>query len=188
MTKPNKTQRELIRKLALENGFKLKGDDLHEYVYEFGQALIDAVTQPWQPPETAPKDQVFIGNFGLPWPLVAQWSGVDGKFVIAQAAVGMFEGVYNDTYFENEWLPVNELQAWMPMPGLSDDVVQPSSGPKTLTHQQKQKILDHVNKIITDGGAVYHRTIIDLTEWALLSENGFTELTWAEWVRQDRHQ
>ena len=183
MTKPNSTNLALIRKLALENGFKIKGDDLHECVYEFGQALIEAVTQPWQPPETAPKDQVFIGDFGMPWPLVAQWSGVDGKFVIAQAAVDMFEGVYSDTYFENEWLPVNELQAWMPMPGLSNDVVQPTRTPKTLTPHQKQQIIDHVNKIIKQGGVVHHREIIDVTEWALLSENGFTDKTYAEWKK-----
>ena len=72
---------------------------------------------PWQPPATAPRDMtVFLGDFGLPWPRLAAWNPVQEKFVVADPQIDQYEGLWRDSYFENDYLPAEELRGWMPLP------------------------------------------------------------------------
>lgn len=80
------------------------------------------VSEGWQPAETAPKEEPFIGDFGHTIPLVALWSGAENKFVAALPEVDVFKGELNDTYFENTWLEAGELNRWMPLPDFGDEV------------------------------------------------------------------
>jgi len=68
--------------------------------------------------ETAPKDgSPFIGFFeGYPLPTMACWNEPSGKWVISAYQVEPVEGVWNDFYFENEWLDFESLKWWMELP------------------------------------------------------------------------
>jgi len=90
-------------------------------VSRYDKGLIDEIERlekltTWQSAETAPKDQTIIADMGLPWPVEATWCGADSRWVYANVQVGLFHGVYNDFYFENEQGEENELRSWMPMP------------------------------------------------------------------------
>lgn len=58
---------------------------------------------PWQPIATAPKDKPILLDVGFPWPLVGIWNEPSGKWVCADLQMGLYEGQYNDTYFENDY-------------------------------------------------------------------------------------
>lgn len=69
------------------------------------------------PPDTAPRDMtVFLGNFGYPWLLMTAWNGADEKWVTATLQLGLVDGEYNDSYFENEREHPDELRGWLPIP------------------------------------------------------------------------
>ena len=76
----------------------------------------------WLPPETAPKDgNVFLANVGYPWPVVCSWNGASEKWVYADFQCGMYEGEWNDTYFENDWTYESSLIAWLPLPNINKE-------------------------------------------------------------------
>jgi len=66
-----------------------------------------------------PKDSHFIANVGMPYAVCAMWSECHGCYIYANVQVGLFRGEWTDTYFENEMFQV-EIEAWMPMPEVSD--------------------------------------------------------------------
>lgn len=67
------------------------------------------------PPETAPKDRLFLGHFGWPWLVVAVWNPVQGEWATAQAEASMFEGEA-ELYFVTEWEKPENLQGWQELP------------------------------------------------------------------------
>ena len=94
------------RLLATNKQLKAEGRPLYE----------DAQPQ-WQPPKTAPKDgDLFLADIGHPWPVLCSWSGACEKWAYAGFNMNMYEGEYNDPYFDTEWEKVDGLKAWMPMP------------------------------------------------------------------------
>jgi len=66
------------------------------------------------PPKKPPKNGTMIkATFkGWPWPLVACWCGADNTWVGAIQQCGMYEGVWNDWYFENERFEEDDLIKW----------------------------------------------------------------------------
>lgn len=72
----------------------------------------------WRTDEPPRDMSVFIADIGLPWSVVAVWNGCDENYVYANLQVNMVNGVYNDTYFENETEGVGGIKRWMPMPEL----------------------------------------------------------------------
>lgn len=81
------------------------------------QEIPAALAEYWQPAETAPRDgNPFLADTEYPWPLVCAWNDAEKMFVCAQLNVNMFEGKYNDTYFESE--QYEEIKAWMPLPAV----------------------------------------------------------------------
>lgn len=43
-----------------------------------------SVLSGWKAPETAPKDQMIIADFGLPWAVIAIWNPAQGQWAIAE--------------------------------------------------------------------------------------------------------
>lgn len=81
-----------------------------------------AITTPWRSPDTAPRDMTYIiGDFGMPWSMVACWSPALDKWCCAEPHVDMYEGEYTDPSYQNEYLPHSELRGWMPMPVVRRD-------------------------------------------------------------------
>ena len=70
------------------------------------------------PPDTAPKDENFLGYFGYPWWNMTRWNEASQKWATAEMQIGMVEGEWNDTYFETEYNPPADLRGWMPLPTL----------------------------------------------------------------------
>ena len=69
------------------------------------------------PPDTAPKDgTTFLANMGWPLLVVCVWNAAVDKWVYANLQVNLYEGKWNDTYFESEWDNESELKGWIPMP------------------------------------------------------------------------
>jgi hypothetical protein len=69
------------------------------------------------PPDTAPKDgTTFLANMGWPWLVVCMWNTAVDKWVYASPQINLYEGEWNDPYFESEWDDESELKGWIPMP------------------------------------------------------------------------
>jgi hypothetical protein len=67
----------------------------------------------WIPAETAPRDgKQFLAVFKPGVRHVAAWNMPDGKWCAAVLNVGIYKGVWHDTYFENEHFAEEELTAW----------------------------------------------------------------------------
>lgn len=76
----------------------------------------------WLPPQTAPKDgNVFLANIGYPWPVVCSWNGTSEKWAYADSQCGMYQGEWNDRYFENDWACESSLIAWQPLPNINKE-------------------------------------------------------------------
>ena len=68
-------------------------------------------------PKTAPKDgSIFLADMGLPWLVVCMWNAAVDKWVYANPQINLYEGEWNDSYFESEWDDESELKGWIPMP------------------------------------------------------------------------
>ena len=70
------------------------------------------------PMNTAPKDKVILLDVGYPCLFCGHWNDYDKKWVYAELNANMVDGVYNDTYFENEY--EKEPRGWLPMPEIED--------------------------------------------------------------------
>ena len=67
----------------------------------------------------APKDgTLFLADINMPWPLPCVYSPACEKFIVATPQCGLYEGEWNDWYFENEDYREKEIRRWMPMPEL----------------------------------------------------------------------
>ena len=67
----------------------------------------------WEPASTAPKGPLILADFGWPWPIMAAWSEMSGKW----AAVSV-QFTDTDTWFETETELPKDLLRWMPWPKL----------------------------------------------------------------------
>jgi len=57
----------------------------------------------WQEMDTAPKDRQILLDVGLPWPVVGAYNQLgDWTFVYANFCRGLYQGMYDDSYFETE--------------------------------------------------------------------------------------
>ena len=66
--------------------------------------------------ENAPKDgSVFLADFGY-GTVAAAWSKAENQWVTALFQLGLYQGGFNDAYFETEYFNEDELKGWMPMP------------------------------------------------------------------------
>jgi len=80
---------------------------------QFEEALITG----WQPPETAPKSDVILACFNdCPLPVTATWNEPEQHWVFSLVQVNLFNGKWNDTFFETEYESADALKAWMPLP------------------------------------------------------------------------
>jgi len=58
-----------------------------------------------------PKDKQVIIECGLGTG-VAIWNDTDKSFVFANLQIDLFEGKWNDTYFENEYVQEKDITKW----------------------------------------------------------------------------
>jgi len=58
-----------------------------------------------------PKDRQIIIECGL-GAGVAIWNDTDKSFVFANLQIDLFEGKWNDTYFENEYVQEKDITKW----------------------------------------------------------------------------
>jgi len=108
---------------ALDAVLKAAGSSLKNYTLpgtldNMREAMRNAIGDSkriWNSPETAPKDGRQILAVFAPGMLhVAAWNGADGNWCAAAALnVALYEGQWNDTYFEEENFPDKELTAWV---------------------------------------------------------------------------
>ena len=69
-------------------------------------------------PEDAPKDRVFLAFFNN-WPFctTVNWCGPSKNWVAAIFQLGLFEGNWDDAYFENEHFETKDMIKWCELPG-----------------------------------------------------------------------
>jgi len=68
----------------------------------------------WLEMETAPKNRTILLDVGLPWAVVGVFNPIGDGWAFAELHVGMVDGEYDDTYFQNEI--EKEPRAWMELP------------------------------------------------------------------------
>lgn len=78
------------------------------------RCVIAEVFMEWKDPNEAPKDGTpILGSFeSYPFPTIASWNGASKKWAVAELNVGMYEGEYNDTYFETNHYDEDDLVKW----------------------------------------------------------------------------
>ena len=64
------------------------------------------------PPETAPKDQQIMADFGWPWLQPAIWCSVTEQWVAAELNHCEESG----KWYETEWYSSFDLRGWLPYP------------------------------------------------------------------------
>jgi len=67
-----------------------------------------------------PRDNMFLANIGLPRYVVAHWNPAMDEFVYAELQVDMFEGEWNDTYFESEYFKESDIRSWIELPKIEE--------------------------------------------------------------------
>ncbi len=70
----------------------------------------------WQPPETAPKDKVFIGVFKSYPPMPTYYRAVGNDYVVALIQTGPIDGEWSDAWFETTDCELDQLTKWTEMP------------------------------------------------------------------------
>lgn len=68
------------------------------------------------PANTAPKDQQFLGDFGWPWLCMTCWNDASQKWAYANYQVNIYQGGWNDPYYETESESEPMLRGWLPLP------------------------------------------------------------------------
>jgi len=69
------------------------------------------------PPDTAPKDRMFLGHFNFPWLVPTVWNSYTAKWTYATLqAQDMGQDDIHDFWFETENEDENELLGWLPLP------------------------------------------------------------------------
>lgn len=56
----------------------------------------------WQEMGNAPLDRQILLDVRLPWPVVGAYNPIQEAWVYASFGLGLYHGVYNDSYFESE--------------------------------------------------------------------------------------
>ncbi len=51
-----------------------------------------------------------------PIPVLATWNEPEKQWVFPIVQVNLYEGKWNDTFFQTEYETEGELKAWMPLP------------------------------------------------------------------------
>jgi hypothetical protein len=69
---------------------------------------------------TAPKERPILLDIGHPWAVMGVWNEVNKEWVYASYQVGMYDGRYNDTYFENE--STDAPQQWRHLPEITHEL------------------------------------------------------------------
>ena len=80
----------------------------------------------WLPASSAPKGPLILADFGWPWPVMATWSEMSGKW----AAVSV-QRTSEDAWFESETELSSDLRRWMPWPSFPNKQV--SNGHQNTT-------------------------------------------------------
>ena len=70
----------------------------------------------WQPPQTAPKNQLILANTGYPWQVLAHWCDASGKWATACLTACEMANGKADVWFETEYEDEKALVGWMPLP------------------------------------------------------------------------
>lgn len=106
---------------ALDAVLKAAGSSLKNYTLpgtldNMREAMRNAIGESkpiWNSPETAPRDgRQILAVFAPGMRHVAAWNGVEGNWCVAVLNVALYEGKWNDTYFEEENFSDEELTAW----------------------------------------------------------------------------
>ena len=76
----------------------------------------------WLSPNTAPKDQTIIADFGYPWAVMAIWSEAQQQWAITELEWSMFEGA-GDPGFVTEWQDDCDLKGWCALPSVCTQLI-----------------------------------------------------------------
>ena len=63
-----------------------------------------------------PKDTLFLADIGYSYYVLAHWSKVHSAFVYTNLQCDLFEGEWQDYYFENEHFDENKIKGWIEVP------------------------------------------------------------------------
>lgn len=66
-----------------------------------------------------PKDFPILVDVNCPWPVMAMWNPITAKWCCTQLQVGLYNGRYDDWYFENEWVETKNIRKWAMLPSLA---------------------------------------------------------------------
>lgn len=70
---------------------------------------------------TPPKDNSFLANIGLPFYVVAHWNEAMGYYVYAELQIDLYNGEWNDTYFQTDSFEESDIKSWIEFPKIKDN-------------------------------------------------------------------
>jgi len=71
----------------------------------------------WNPPETAPKDEIILAKFKYyHYTVMAYWNAWDERWVYPSLEICPIDGEMVDAYFGHDWEHDENLKGWMELP------------------------------------------------------------------------
>lgn len=65
---------------------------------------------------TPPKNRLFLADIGYPHYVIAHWSKVNNQYVFAEMQVDLYQGEWDDVYFQTEYFEEEEIKSWIELP------------------------------------------------------------------------
>lgn len=77
----------------------------------------DKLKSIFKDPKDAPKDRVFLAFFkNWPFCTTCHWSKSSKKWVAANLQYDLWDGKFDDAYFENEYFNIENMIKWCELP------------------------------------------------------------------------
>lgn len=65
---------------------------------------------------TPPRDRVFLADVGYPYLVLCHYNPINNDYVYTELQVDLYEGVWQDYYFQNEHCAEDEIKGWIELP------------------------------------------------------------------------
>lgn len=65
---------------------------------------------------TPPKNRLFLADIGYPHYVLAHWNKVNNQYIFAEIQLELYQGEWDDVYFQTEYFEEEEIKSWIELP------------------------------------------------------------------------